>query len=124
MAIAYGVRAGGGLCARADGRVVDLSHVAGSLDELMARGPAAWAPQPDGPELDDPDLVMPFTVADYVDFYSSIHHASNVGRMLRPDDEPLQPNWRASAGRLPRPRGHGRAERDAGAPPVRSARPR
>ena len=93
MAIAYGVRAGGGLCARADGRVVDLSHVAGSLDELMARGPAAWAPQPDGPELDDPDLVMPFTVADYVDFYSSIHHASNVGRMLRPDDEPLQPNW-------------------------------
>ncbi len=93
MAIAYGVRAGGGLCARADGRVVDLSHVAGSLDELMARGPAAWAPQPDGPELDDPDLVMPFTVADYVDFYSSIHHASNVGRMFRPDDEPLQPNW-------------------------------
>ena len=27
MAIAYGVRAGGGLCARADGRVVDLSPV-------------------------------------------------------------------------------------------------
>ena len=45
VAIAYGVRAGGGLCARADGRVVDLSHVAGSLDELMARGPAAWAPR-------------------------------------------------------------------------------
>jgi fumarylacetoacetase len=93
VAIAYGVRAGGGLCARADGRIVDLSHVAGALDELMARGPAAWAPRPDGPELDAPDLVMPFTVADYVDFYSSIHHASNVGRMFRPDDEPLQPNW-------------------------------
>jgi fumarylacetoacetase len=93
VAIAYGVRAGGGLCARADGRVVDLSHVAGSLDELMARGRAEWAPQPDGPELHDPDLVMPFTVADYVDFYSSIHHATNVARMLRPDDEPLQPNW-------------------------------
>ncbi len=93
MAPAYGVRAGGGLCARVEGRVIDLSHVAGSLDELMARGPAGWAPELDGPELAAPELAMPFTVADYVDFYSSIHHASNVGRMFRPDDEPLQPNW-------------------------------
>ena len=93
MAPAYGVRAGGGLCARVEGRVIDLSHVAGSLDELMARGPAGWAPELDGPELVAPELAMPFTVADYVDFYSSIDHASNVGRMFRPDDEPLQPNW-------------------------------
>jgi fumarylacetoacetase len=93
VAPAYGVRAGGGLCARVEGRVVDLSHVAGSLDELMARGPGGWAPELDGPELAAPELALPFTVADYVDFYSSIHHASNVGRMFRPDDEPLQPNW-------------------------------
>jgi fumarylacetoacetase len=39
-------------------------------------------------------LHLPFTVADYVDFYSSIDHASNVGRMFRPDGEPLLPNWR------------------------------
>ena len=39
-------------------------------------------------------LVLPFTVADYVDFYSSVHHATNVGRMFRPGDDPLQPNWR------------------------------
>jgi fumarylacetoacetase len=38
--------------------------------------------------------VLPFTVADYVDFYSSLHHARNVGLMFRPDDEPLLPNWR------------------------------
>ncbi len=37
---------------------------------------------------------MPFEVADYVDFYCSLHHATNVGRIFRPDDEPLKPNWR------------------------------
>ena len=39
-------------------------------------------------------LELPFTVGDYVDFYSSEHHAANVGRILRPDDPPLLPNWR------------------------------
>jgi fumarylacetoacetase len=33
-------------------------------------------------------------VADYVDFYASLHHASNVGQIFRPDSEPLTPNWR------------------------------
>jgi fumarylacetoacetase len=33
-------------------------------------------------------------VADYVDFYSSQHHAENLGRMFRPDSEPLTPNWK------------------------------
>ena len=39
-------------------------------------------------------LHLPFEVADYVDFYASEHHASNVGRIFRPDSEPLTPNWR------------------------------
>lgn len=39
-------------------------------------------------------MHLPFAVADYVDFYSSIHHATNVGRMFRPEAEPLLPNWR------------------------------
>ena len=38
--------------------------------------------------------LLPFTVADYVDFYSSLEHATNLGRMFRPDAEPLLPNWR------------------------------
>jgi fumarylacetoacetase len=42
----------------------------------------------------EPPLGMPFEVADYVDFYSSIHHATNLGRMFRPDSEPLMSNWR------------------------------
>jgi fumarylacetoacetase len=37
---------------------------------------------------------LPFQVADYVDFFSSIEHATNAGKIFRPDDEPLFPNWR------------------------------
>jgi fumarylacetoacetase len=39
-------------------------------------------------------LLLPFMVGDYVDFYSSMEHASNLGKILRPDSEPLLPNWR------------------------------
>ena len=42
----------------------------------------------------DVALHLPFTVADYADFYASEHHASNVGRIFRPGGEPLAANWR------------------------------
>jgi fumarylacetoacetase len=42
----------------------------------------------------DARMTMPFHVGDYVDFYSSIEHATNLGRILRPNSEPLLPNWR------------------------------
>lgn len=38
-------------------------------------------------------MCMPLNVPDYTDFYSSIEHATNVGKMFRPDN-PLLPNWR------------------------------
>ena len=44
--------------------------------------------------LTDVTLSLPIEVADYVDFYSSLHHAENLGRMFRPGAEPLTPNWR------------------------------
>jgi fumarylacetoacetase len=44
--------------------------------------------------LTDVELHLPVEVGDYVDFYASLHHASNVGRIFRPDQEPLLPNWR------------------------------
>ncbi|WP_431042820.1 fumarylacetoacetase [Streptomyces sp. P1-3] len=44
--------------------------------------------------LSDVALHLPFEVADYVDFYASEHHATNVGRMFRPDGDPLTPNWK------------------------------
>lgn len=40
------------------------------------------------------DMHLAWQVADFVDFYSSIHHARNVGRIFRPDAEPLLDNWR------------------------------
>lgn len=44
--------------------------------------------------LDQVEMLLPVDVGDFVDFYSSIHHATNVGRIFRPDAEPLLPNWR------------------------------
>jgi fumarylacetoacetase len=39
-------------------------------------------------------MHLPIEVADYVDFYASEQHATNVGRIFRPDSEPLTPNWK------------------------------
>jgi fumarylacetoacetase len=39
-------------------------------------------------------LHLPIEVADYVDFYASENHATNVGSMFRPGGDPLTPNWR------------------------------
>ncbi|MDG4791368.1 fumarylacetoacetase [Micromonospora sp. WMMD1102] len=44
--------------------------------------------------LDRVEMVLPFEVADYVDFYSSEHHATNVGQIFRPGGAALLPNWR------------------------------
>jgi fumarylacetoacetase len=106
----YGVfSAGGG--ARVGWRdgddVVDLSALGNvyeepSLNALMALGREAWdealaaARAHDGPRvpLNAVTLHLPFEVADYVDFYSSLEHATNMGRLFRPDTDPLPPNWR------------------------------
>jgi fumarylacetoacetase len=39
-------------------------------------------------------MQVPVDIPAFVDFYSGIHHASNVGRMFRPDMPPLLPNYR------------------------------
>jgi fumarylacetoacetase len=44
--------------------------------------------------IDAVRLGMPIDVADYADFYSSLHHATNLGRLFRPGGDPLLPNWR------------------------------
>jgi fumarylacetoacetase len=80
-----------------------------SLDPLLAATRAEWSAlrarlgdlvtqsaPPKGATLvplRDVRMALPFTVGDYVDFYSSRHHAENVGRIMRPDGEPLLPNW-------------------------------
>ncbi|WP_394355967.1 fumarylacetoacetase [Spirosoma profusum] len=39
-------------------------------------------------------MHLPIRIGDYTDFYAGIHHAENVGRMFRPDGDPLLPNYR------------------------------
>ncbi|MGA9640823.1 MAG: fumarylacetoacetase [Terriglobales bacterium] len=41
----------------------------------------------------DVELLLPATVGDYTDFYASIFHATNVGKLFRPDS-PLLPNYK------------------------------
>jgi fumarylacetoacetase len=101
----FGAFVDGGLAWSENGEVVDLRGLGGvfaepTLNALMAEGPAAWrdaiavARTHDGPRVAEPRMRLPFEVADYVDFYASLEHASNLGRMFRPDQEPLLPNWR------------------------------
>lgn len=39
------------------------------------------------------EMLVPATIADYTDFYASIFHATNVGKLFRPDN-PLLPNYK------------------------------
>ena len=79
-----------------------------SLNDFLALGRDAWhavrAQTKRSIEhgLDDELLVpsneltmhLPVHVGDYVDMYAGIHHATNLGRLFRPDGEPLLANWR------------------------------
>ena len=66
------------------------SAVRARLQDLLARDAVGDALAP----LAGLEPRLPVAIGDYVDFYSSIHHASNLGRIFRPDTEPLLPNWR------------------------------
>ncbi|WP_185995065.1 fumarylacetoacetase [Nocardioides campestrisoli] len=100
----------------ADGPSLDATARAAAsgpdLDLLLAAGHTAWRPlrswlqqvvttegldsavEQASTPLSEVRLHMPFTPADYVDYYASEHHASNIGRMFRPDQAPLLPNWK------------------------------
>ncbi|MFF3972029.1 fumarylacetoacetase [Streptomyces rubiginosohelvolus] len=83
-----------------------------SLTPLLAAGRTAWSDvrraltawltvpahradiEPLLHPVDAVILHLPYEVADYVDFYASEHHATNVGRIFRPDGDALTPNWK------------------------------
>ncbi|MFP4227215.1 MAG: fumarylacetoacetase [Salinivenus sp.] len=88
-----------------------------TLNAFMALGPEAWAAvrerlqqllRDDTPALRDNKslqsralhdraevtMKMPVDVGDYTDFYSSEHHARNVGSMFRDPENALKPNWK------------------------------
>ncbi|MFG2250065.1 fumarylacetoacetase [Spirillospora sp. NPDC048823] len=84
----------------------------GSLNAFMVAGRTAWETnrarlvelltdesyrervEPHLIPVTDVELLRPFEVADFVDFFSSEHHAMNTGRIFRPQGEPLTPNWK------------------------------
>jgi fumarylacetoacetase len=103
----FGALEGGGLAWRDGDEAVALAGLGDvfaetTLNSLLALGPDGWreaidaARTHDGPRVAmcEAHLRLPFDVADYVDFYSSLEHASNLGRLFRPGQEPLLPNWR------------------------------
>ncbi|WP_018255258.1 fumarylacetoacetase [Salinispora mooreana] len=62
--------------------------------ELLTDSAHRAAVEPLLVSLSTVELLLPFDVADYVDFYSSEQHASNVGQIFRPGQPPLLPNWK------------------------------
>ncbi|GAB2701324.1 fumarylacetoacetase [Nocardia thraciensis] len=78
------------------------------LNAFLAQGPDRWrevreriqrlvtdaVPDAAVHPLSSVRLRLPVQIGDYVDFYASIDHATNLGRLLRPNGEPLLPNWR------------------------------
>ena len=98
----------------APGEMLEIAHAfeAPTLNPIMAAGRPTWTSlrtwfthlltDESARDLVEPHLIpvdritlhQPFDVADYVDFYCSLQHATNVGRIFRPDGEALLPNWR------------------------------
>ena len=85
-----------------------------ALNDFFALGPAAWQAlrhglfallQSDAPAATaeamrrclvpqrEVEYTVPGRIGDYTDFYTSIHHALNVGKLFRPED-PITPNFR------------------------------
>jgi fumarylacetoacetase len=112
-----GVRVGGlvldaAVAAEQAGMESGETWACSSLNRFLGRGPQAWAAarewltmvltddayrdavEPHLYPLDTVTLHLPFEVADYVDFYASEHHATNLGAIFRPDDPSLPAAWR------------------------------
>jgi len=74
-----------------------LSRFRARLSELLAGDPDAGGikPLPDRAliPMAGVEMHMPARIGDYTDFYASIYHATNVGKLFRPDN-PLLPNYK------------------------------
>jgi fumarylacetoacetase len=70
------------------------SAVRARVTDLLTEQPHRSAVEPHLLPRSSVRLHLPFEVADYVDFYASEDHASNLGQMFRPDQAALTPNWK------------------------------
>jgi len=64
-----------------------LAHTPTLRDDAALRDHAFYAQK-------DVAMQLPVRIGDYTDFYSSYHHAHNVGTMLRGPENALMPNWK------------------------------
>jgi len=65
----------------------DRDRASEALHESAARDESRLVKQ------NEVEMILPVDIGDYTDFYASIHHATNVGSMFRPDN-PLLPNYK------------------------------
>jgi fumarylacetoacetase len=77
--------------------IVGREWQANTLNDLMDSARSLALPEPLPEQVIVPlsscRMRLPFAIGDYTDFYASIHHATNVGKLFRPDN-PLLPNYR------------------------------
>lgn len=67
---------------------IDIQHWLKDDDSILAGKPELFVLQSEA------QMHMPVYVGDYTDFYSSIEHATNVGKMFRDPENALLPNWK------------------------------
>ena len=68
------------------------------LSEILDADETKWNSRDMAPyifhKVEDVEMLMPIKITDYTDFYSSIEHATNVGKMFRDPENALLPNWK------------------------------
>ncbi|MFD0798727.1 fumarylacetoacetase [Maribacter chungangensis] len=67
---------------------LDVQGLLIDADSPLKKKPEILVPQA------DVQMHLPVHIGDYTDFYSSIEHATNVGKMFRDPENALLPNWR------------------------------
>ena len=75
-----------------------ISEFRARLSELLSGTPGDSSvinPLPPGAlvPMSEADMYLPADIGDYTDFYASVYHATNVGKLFRPDN-PLLPNYK------------------------------
>lgn len=117
MLLPYGVDDAGHMVAAWGDRVVDLARfegldvsrevfATGRLNDFMSLGADAWGltrrqiiagverqPSAAWRPRESVQMILPWEVGDYADFYASRQHVEAMGRMLRPGEDPLPPAW-------------------------------
>ncbi len=66
-------------------QLFDVNHKTAAQDDVIQSALCA---------VTDVEMLLPVAIGDYTDFYSSIDHATNVGKLFRDPANALLPNWK------------------------------